>query len=219
MEITRFSRPRPTGQSQGSMLSSGELPQVYLKPGQWFCGQKPTLVATLLGSCVTVTMHHPVRRVGSICHATLPEPRCDFRCASCGVMKFQFVTCCVRQMVAKFEANGMVREELVVKLFGGADVLSTGADGVVSKSVGQMNVEMAERMIRLERLRLVASDVRGVRGRKIYFWTETGEVLLRRVKELPGVERARGPESPSRRESLPGDRASPFMRPVGPYHS
>jgi chemotaxis protein CheD len=63
-------------------------------------------------------------------------------------------------------------------MFGGADMFGV-RDG--SATVGRQNIDKAVELMAAVGLRLVASDVGGPRGRKIFFNTSTGEVLLRRL--------------------------------------
>jgi chemotaxis protein CheD len=51
-----------------------------------------------------------------------------------------------------------------------------------SKSVGTENVTVAKDILEKEGFRLAAFDTRGNQGRKIYFFSHTGEVLLKRLK-------------------------------------
>jgi chemotaxis protein CheD len=51
--------------------------------------------------------------------------------------------------------------------------------GVIS--IGRQNIEMAEKILLSEGLTLKAKDVGGTGGRKILFYTGTGEVLLKRL--------------------------------------
>jgi chemotaxis receptor (MCP) glutamine deamidase CheD len=50
-------------------------------------------------------------------------------------------------------------------------------------SVGQLNICTAFQVLEMERLRVAASDVGGLRGRKILFSAHTGEVFLRRLRK------------------------------------
>jgi chemotaxis protein CheD len=87
-------------------------------------------------------------------------------------------------MLKKFETIGIKREEMEVKLLGGADVLER-MDGNTT-SVGQKNMETAIEVIGNENLRLSVSDIGGNLGRKIHFYTHTGEVLLKRITRISG---------------------------------
>ena len=47
--------------------------------------------------------------------------------------------------------------------------------------IGQQNIQTAKQIIRSEGLRIQALDVGGLQGRKIFFYTDTGEVYLKRL--------------------------------------
>ena len=82
---------------------------------------------------------------------------------------------------------GIRKNEMEVKLLGGADVFER-TDGH-TKSVGRQNRETALEIIKNENLNLSVSDVGGNLGRKIYFYTDTGRVLLKRINRIPEVGR------------------------------
>jgi chemotaxis protein CheD len=46
--------------------------EIFLQPGEFYFGDKDTRIRTLLGSCVSVTMWHPTRLIGGMCHYMLP---------------------------------------------------------------------------------------------------------------------------------------------------
>jgi chemotaxis protein CheD len=82
-------------------------------------------------------------------------------------------------MVKRFRALGVGKSETEVKLFGGADVLEYRNEN--GTSVGRQNIEIALEIIGEAGLRLVVSDVGGKVGRRLRFYTHTGEVLLKRM--------------------------------------
>ncbi len=159
------------------------LPGYYLKPGEMFNGDQATLVSTLLGSCVAVTMFSPRCRVGAICHGLLPSCRDEHPCSGGCAEGARYVDCSIRLMLGWFTQRGIVRNEIEVKVFGGSDMFSIKDSESSSRTVGRQNLEKALQIIEQEGLRLVASDLGGPRGRKIFFSTHTGEVLLKRLNK------------------------------------
>ena len=148
--------------------------RIYLKPGELVTTHEPAIVTTILGSCVAVTMFSERLGVGSICHAMLPKnpPSNDSD-------TFRYVDSSILYMIEKFLLAGLRKDEIVVKLLGGADVLDR-IDGRAI-SVGQQNIRQALEIIRREGLNLAACDVGGQFGRKVVFYAHTGRVLLRKV--------------------------------------
>jgi chemotaxis protein CheD len=154
--------------------------RIYLQPGELYAADAPAVVSTVLGSCIAVTFFSPRTGMGSICHALLPRNP-----AGHGVATFRYVDSSVLHMVGQFDAMGIPRDEVEVKVLGGADVLE-GLNGT-AVSVGRQNIEAAFRIIEQERLSVAVTDVGGSIGRKIYFCTHTGKVLLKRLKVI-GVQ-------------------------------
>jgi chemotaxis protein CheD len=147
--------------------------QVFLKPGELYVADCPTIVTTLLGSCLSVTMFSPQHRIGAICHAVLP-------CEQGVCWDTRYVDSSIILMLRHFTHLSIKRSHLQVKLFGGADIGSRGKGGSLL-SVGSQNVTAALRVIKEQNLILAASDLGGARGRKIVFYAHTGEVYLQRV--------------------------------------
>ena len=110
-----------------------------------------------------------------MCHAMLPQNG-----SSSASEAFRFVDHAMLHMLEEFERLGIKRDEIEVKLFGGSDMIAVLSG---SATVGEQNVEKALDIINKERLRLRAQDVRGEQGRKIFFHTYTGGILLKRVRK------------------------------------
>ncbi len=156
---------------------ASQLPKIFLKPGELHFSVHPTIVATVLGSCVSVTMCCPARGIGAICHALLPEE-------STSGDPGRYVDSAVRALLEHYSRHGISSCEIEVKLFGGADVLPTGGIDRCDRSVGSQNVDAALRIIAEKQLLLRASDVGGSSGRRLLFNSSTGEVLMKRLRTM-----------------------------------
>lgn len=163
-----------------------ELPIVYLKPGELHISAEPNVVMTVLGSCVSIVMFNRRLGIGAICHGALPKcagicskednPGCCGNCSD----PFRYVECSIYHMIGEFRKLGIGRNEIEVKLFGGADVLES-KEGPPKATVGMQNISKALQIINSEGLKLVASDVGGERGYKVFFYTHTGDVWRKRI--------------------------------------
>ena len=160
-------------------LHDADLDKVYLKPGELYIGEEPTKVITVLGSCVSVTLFNRRLRIGAICHGAMPQCRKRRGCHEVCEEAFKF---------GKLRGYGVTDSELEVKLFGGADTLSSKKEN----TIGSMNVKTALEIIREEHLRIIAADVGDSFGRKIIFLTHTGEVYLKRLKDTKAIVQAPG---------------------------
>ncbi len=152
---------------------------VFLQPGELFCSRQPSVVQTILGSCVAITMFSSRLRTGAICHAMLPSGGLKERPG-------EDVKGAVSAIFNKMLRHGAVVDELEVKLFGGSNVLPAVAGERESRgTIGEQNIKAALEIIELLDLSLAAFDTGGDTGRKLFFYTATGEVYVRRQRSSP----------------------------------
>jgi chemotaxis protein CheD len=163
--------------------SEGDLPQLYLRPGEMVLAREPTILTTILGSCVAATFWSSRLCIGALCHAMLPRSPtpCCFDASKAELANARrYVDFCIRDLARQFDSLGVPRKEVVVKLFGGADVMNVGTDDL-RPTVGRLNCEAAIETLREEQFELAASDLGKTFGRKIRFNTASGHVLLARL--------------------------------------
>jgi chemotaxis protein CheD len=153
--------------------TGSSLQRLYLKPGELIVTREPVLVATVLGSCISVTMFDRQTGAAGICHATLPDGG--------GSDNFKYVDAAVRYMLKYFQKCNIASLEIQVKLFGGADMFSTGQAGTRNITVGWQNISAATRCLAGCGLVPVAADVGGRKGRKLLFTTDTGAVYVKKM--------------------------------------
>jgi chemotaxis protein CheD len=167
--------------------SKEQLPIAYLKPGEMYFSGEPAVVVTVLGSCLAVTMFHRRWGLGAICHGLLPRCGGERDCNGACLEGFKYVDCSIRKMVQIFDRYKVRRSEIEVKCFGGADMFTRQIERPGVVSVGRQNIISAEQILHSEGLKLTVKDVGGLQGRKIFFYTHTGEVLLKRLKKAEAV--------------------------------
>jgi len=148
-----------------------ETCSVYLKVAEGGLFLTPTLVQTVLGSCLGGVFHAPSRGIGVIFHAFLPRRRDYGHDTQAGMYKY--VDVAVEHTMAQFARHGVKPSQIRVSLVGGANGLVDEKNGV-----GIKNVEAALESLALYRLRPVFTDVGGSMGRKVFFHTGTGELTV-----------------------------------------
>jgi chemotaxis protein CheD len=150
------------------------IERLQLLPGDLRCCRVPTILTTILGSCVTVCLWDPSRGIGGMNHFVLPSDRGRSNNTRYGDVAMQ-------QLAAGFTRLGCRLEDLLAKVFGGADVLPS-AHG---SSVGTNNIHFALALLQRVGIPVVAQRTGGNRGQHIVFHTGTGEVLMRFIPRTP----------------------------------
>lgn len=151
-------------------------PTVVLQPGEWFFGQAPGVIRTLLGSCVAVTVWHPILRCGGMCHYLLPNrPRVDQGLlvpnGRYGVDALQFLHC---EMIERAPLR-----EYHVSCFGGAMMFSG------NHTVGQSNMALAMKWMSLHLLSPKQTEMGGLKGRKIQLDLDSGTLEVTNLDPVP----------------------------------
>jgi chemotaxis protein CheD len=160
---------------------SEALPEVYLQPGESYLARKPTILRTLLGSCVGATFWSGRLGIGALCHAQLP--RCPKNPPGGIILADgrRYVDFAIRDLARQFDELGARRAETQVKLFGGGDVLLVSEMVSAKPTIGKLNREAALEVLKEEGYHVVASSLGGKFGLNIQFNSGSGEVRLRRL--------------------------------------
>lgn len=151
--------------------------EVTLYVGDLHAAARPTVVCTLLGSCIAACLWDPVSRVGGMNHFMLPRAPRPRRAEPS-----HFGVHAMELLVAAVVRAGADRRRLRAKLFGGGHVLDLPLGDA---SVPQQNVAFALEYCRAEGLDLVSLDVGGRVARQVRFQTDTGRAWVRRLRTLP----------------------------------
>lgn len=150
---------------------------VHLMIGEGFVLEKPTIVTTVLGSCVSVTFHCPRKKIGAIFHALMPVmPEME---RSLPVRDhYRYVDTAIHHVVRSLYRRGIKQHEIETKIFGGAQVITTG-----DSKPGPTNIRVAFETLSELNIRILASDIGGRKGRNLIFISDTGEVFVKTHKE------------------------------------
>ena len=135
----------------------------------------------MLGSCVAVTMYGQKLGIAAICHAMLPACRTPEACTDRCLERYKYVGCAVPEMIRWMRRYKMAARDIQVKVFGGADMISSLTRKETLQPVGGQNLAAARSALAKAGMRIMAEDTGGAVGRKIHFRTDTGEVFLKRL--------------------------------------
>ncbi len=145
--------------------------RIYLYPGEFVTLTEACTVTTILGSCVAVCLWDEVRGFAGMTHFILPHE------VGNGLSSPRFGNVAIRLVLESLESLGSGRRGLTAKLFGGAAVHGPPPGG--ASTLGERNVAAARDALARAGIPVVAEDVGGSRGRKIFFETGEGSVWLK----------------------------------------
>lgn len=149
-----------------------EIHEVFLNPGEFYFGDGATRISTLLGSCVSITLWHPRRRIGGMCHYMLTDRKRPANAPLDG----RFADEAFALFLQQVEAAGTRPGEYQAKLFGGSNMLSTLAGRKID--IGPRNVTHGRALLASKHIALMAEHVGGSGRRKLHFDVWSGDVWL-----------------------------------------
>lgn len=151
---------------------------IVLQPGDWYFGEGDTRIRTLLGTCVSIVLWHPVLHMGGMCHYMLPgrSPH------SGGKLDGRYAEDAFRLMQIEILARGTPASDYVLKLVGGGNMFP-GAHCHRSGAphVGTRNADAARNLAQRHGLQCVYEHLEGVGHRDVVFDVRDGRVLVRQL--------------------------------------
>lgn len=175
-----LARPAPTRKpGTGWQLAARPDEALFLMPGQLHFGDQAASLQTLLGSCVALTLWHPVRRLGGMCHFLLPS-----RTRGAGEpLDGRYGDEAMETLLQHIHRHQTTPQEYHAHLYGGADTLPEGSN--LKFNVGERNIEAGWLFVDRWGLQLQGVDVGEDMPRSVRLQLATGEVEMRRGKGRP----------------------------------
>jgi chemotaxis protein CheD len=151
---------------------------VKILPGEYYATTADKLIVTVLGSCVAVCLRDKISRFGGMNHFLLPNDGSNesgllTESARYGVYAMEIL---INQLLKL----GAQRHRLEAKVFGGGNVMR----GLTLNNVGQRNAEFVLDYLHNESIPVIAQDLLGEYPRKIYFFSDTGKVMVKKLKSV-----------------------------------
>ncbi|GAF01834.1 chemotaxis protein CheD [Saccharicrinis fermentans] len=141
--------------------------QHFLYPSSLFASKEPHLVKTILGSCVAVCLWDSKLKIGGINHYMLPNWNGN------DLASPKYGNIAIDKLIDRMLFLGSKIEDLQAKVFGGGEMMQTGSS---KAKIGERNIRLAMLMLEERKIPVVASSTGGRKGRKIIFFTDSGEV-------------------------------------------
>ncbi len=147
--------------------------QHFLYPSTLYASNSPSLVTTILGSCVAVCLFDPELKIGGINHYMLPLWNGH------GLASPKYGSIANEKLLEKLYHLGSKHENIIAKVFGGGEII----DNTIKQfNIGERNIIIAFEMLQRLNVPVLAKSVGGKFGRRIEYNTATGEVKHRFIE-------------------------------------
>jgi chemotaxis protein CheD len=177
------------------MLKPDHVIEIFLQPGDFYFGDRNTRIRSLLGSCIAVTMWHPQRLLGGMCHYMLP-----FRSAKkTPPRQYQLDGRYAEEAMLMFFREAIRQDtdprKYVVKVFGGGNMFpdskrkrsgtctpgSSKAEIMACPDVSCKNISAIHLLAKQYGFHIAAEHMGGIGHRNIIFDVWSGHVWMRKA--------------------------------------
>ncbi|MBI4938043.1 MAG: chemotaxis protein CheD [Nitrosomonadales bacterium] len=158
-----------------AILHTAKPIEIYLLPGDFHFGGCSTRIHTVLGSCISITVWHPLLRIGGMSHCMLPSRRIPDNPDLDG----RYADEAIELLLCEIGKRNTRPDEYQVKLFGGGNMFRQ-AIAEKTFNVGGCNIEAARELLKARGFKCIhAEHVGGSGHRRIIFDLCNGDVWVK----------------------------------------
>ncbi len=176
------------------MKKPAHVIEIFLQPGDFYFGDKDIRIRTILGSCVSITVWHPMRLIGGMCHYLLP-----FRGnRQMHLPDGRYAEDAMQLFLREIHLNKSLPSEYQLKIFGAGNMFSQQSKTVACKPLGTRediqacknisckNIAIARYLAALHGFKIEAENLGGDGHRQVIFDIRSGHAWVRHSK-IAGV--------------------------------
>ncbi len=138
---------------------------------QFKVGENPSMLRTILGSCVGICIYDRNKKIGGLAHILLPKNQGEGK-------EEKYADSAIPLLVKELLRRGCTKEFMSAKIAGGASMFKFQSS-VSLGQIGNNNVEMTKKVLEEQGIPIVAEDVGGNSGRVIDFFLEDGRLKVK----------------------------------------
>ena len=153
-----------------------ETEAAKILPGEYFVSNQGILLVTVLGSCVAACVRDVEAGIGGMNHFMLPDEGGRDTAGTSA----RYGSYAMEVLINHLLKLGARRNRLEAKVFGGGAVMAS----LASSNVGARNAEFVLRYLKTEKIPVVAKDLLDSYPRKVYYFSQTGRVLVKKLHRV-----------------------------------
>ncbi|WP_434937674.1 hypothetical protein ACRWQN_10765 [Shewanella sp. HL-SH8] len=155
-------------------LPNTDFKSITLQPGEFHFNQGKVKINTLLGSCVAITLWHPEKHLGGMCHYMLP---------CCGTSKRLdvgfFADGAISLFLKEIRKYKTLPQDYHVKLFGGSNMLQQLNFNHHFLNVAEKNIDAGLKLLAVNGFNVQNMDLGGSVHRQVYLELWNGDVWVK----------------------------------------
>lgn len=140
----------------------------YVNSGEVRSGGSDTILNSgAIGSCVVITAHNPLKKIGAMAHVLLPG-NAPF---NNHLQTTRYAFNAIEELLSQLKSFDVYPKNIEVCIIGGANVLKREAD-----TIGNDNLNSVENLLREKQIEIKVRAVGGFERRTVLFEIEKGEI-------------------------------------------
>jgi chemotaxis protein CheD len=145
----------------------------FIFPGGINTSTKPQVYWTVLGSCVSVILYDVEKRYVGMNHYMLPI------WMGRELSSPMYGDVAINRLINKMKSHGSKKEDLKAWIVGGAERTNK------TFKIGRKNIQIAINILREHDIAVACRHTGGEYGRKVKFFSDTGQLYLKKLNEAP----------------------------------
>ena len=158
------------------------IEMVKILPGEFYVTRSDEIIATVLGSCVSVCICDRKNGVGGMNHFMLPEKITDSKEDSWNFSKAdraaRYGVDAMELLINEILKNGGKKNNFEIKLTGGGKIMSQMND------IGGKNIKFIQHYLHMEGYDIETEDLGEIFPRKIRYFPRSGKLQVKKLRAL-----------------------------------
>lgn len=133
--------------------------------------KNPSVLRTILGSCIGICIYDRMKKIGGMAHILLPD-------YVKGGKPEKYAESAIPILIEQLMKNGCTKEFMSAKIAGGSQMFKFSAN-ISLGQIGARNIEASKKSLESAEIKLLAEDVGGSTGRVIDFFLVDGRLKVK----------------------------------------
>lgn len=161
-------------------MADDSYKRVTIHIGGYYVSREPSVVKTILGSCISVCFFESEKKIGGMNHFMLPESKDldnidDYNNTRYGIYAMEVTMNEILKLGGK-------KINITAKIFGGGNVLPGITSNVLK--VADKNISFAKKFLSDESIPIISEDIGGNSPRKVFFFNTKNKIMVKKLEAI-----------------------------------